>query len=197
MSQYEALRLLLAGGFKPRRTVILSHGFDEETTGEQGALQLSRHLEKRFGRDSMLMLIDEGESSMHYFGRSFAVPATNEKGKRDMYSSQGWLTPSLAGYIDVKITVGTPGGHSSIPPAHTGIGIMAEAIHAVEAHPFLPSFAGTEDPILQFLACAEENAPKFPKAWRDSMRKQDYSKLAEQFAAFMPEAKCKQCGPDM
>lgn len=81
ISQYEALRLLLADGFQPRRTVILSHGFDEETTGEQGALQLSKHLEQRYGHDSMLMLIDEGESSMRYFGRSFAVPATNEKGE--------------------------------------------------------------------------------------------------------------------
>ena len=34
--------------------------------------------------------------------------------------------------MDVKITVGTAGGHSSVPPAHSGIGIVGDIVHAIE-----------------------------------------------------------------
>lgn len=36
------------------------------------------------------------------------------------------------GYMDVKITVGTSGGHSSVPPPHSGIGIVGDIVHAIE-----------------------------------------------------------------
>ena len=42
------------------------------------------------------------------------------------------------GYFDVRITVETSGGHSSVPPDHTGIGILSQIISAVEAEPYEP-----------------------------------------------------------
>ena len=42
------------------------------------------------------------------------------------------------GYHDVKITVETSGGHSSVPPDHSGIGILSQIISAVEAKPYEP-----------------------------------------------------------
>jgi len=45
------------------------------------------------------------------------------------------ITP---GYHDVKITVETSGGHSSVPPDHSGIGILSQIISAVEAKPYEP-----------------------------------------------------------
>jgi Gly-Xaa carboxypeptidase len=44
----------------------------------------------------------------------------------------------MKGYFDVRITVETSGGHSSVPPDHTGIGILSQVISAVEAEPYEP-----------------------------------------------------------
>lgn len=42
------------------------------------------------------------------------------------------------GYLDIRVTVETQGGHSSVPPAHTGIGILSKVISVVEDHPHEP-----------------------------------------------------------
>ncbi|KAG2131749.1 hypothetical protein DEU56DRAFT_981792 [Suillus clintonianus] len=39
------------------------------------------------------------------------------------------------GYSDVRVDVLTPGGHSSRPPKHTGIGILASVVTELEASP--------------------------------------------------------------
>ncbi|CDZ98291.1 carboxypeptidase s [Phaffia rhodozyma] len=173
IGQYEALSLLLSDpDWVPRRTVILSHGFDEEEVFQrQGAGELAKFLENRYGKDSMLLVIDEGNSFADAWGDEFAVPASSEKG-----------------YLDVKFTVGTTGGHSSIPPSHSGIGIMADIIHALEDNPYSPSF-GPDDPTLAFLTCAAEFAPKFPRKWskliKDGSRK-SLTHLANEFGKTSP-----------
>lgn len=80
------------------------------------------------------------------WGAEFAVPSSSEKVK--VHSSATLLRLaadrflsfffSFQGYMDVKITVGTAGGHSSVPPAHSGIGIVGDIVHAIEVRrPFL------------------------------------------------------------
>lgn len=175
-AQYEALTLLLEQGFPPRRTIILAHGQDEETSGRQGAQKLAPYLEERYGKDSMLMILDEGIGSMRFFGRAFALACSSEKG-----------------YLDVTVSVATKGGHSSFPPQHTGIGIAAEIIQAVEAHSqddaLAPRFGGENDPILQFHALAAKYTPGYPPAWKQLLEKRDWRTLASQFSQMMPEAK--------
>ncbi|KAG2153818.1 hypothetical protein DEU56DRAFT_907297 [Suillus clintonianus] len=39
------------------------------------------------------------------------------------------------GYSDIRVDVLTPGGHSSRPPKHTGIGILASVVTELEASP--------------------------------------------------------------
>jgi Gly-Xaa carboxypeptidase len=174
-AQYEALSLLLQSGFQPRRTIILAHGNDEETTGRNGARKLSPYIESIYGRDSILMIVDEGVENMKMFGQAWALPGTAEKG-----------------YLDVEVTVAVKGGHSSVPPRHTGIGIAADIIKVIEAHSqdqdFAPSF-GKEDPILQFHVCAAENAKGYPKAWSKLVKKKNWNALAKKFADYEPEAK--------
>lgn len=52
---------LLETGWRPRRTLILSHGFDEEeVVARRGQGHIAPLLEKRYGKDSILMVIDEG-----------------------------------------------------------------------------------------------------------------------------------------
>lgn len=173
-AQYEALSLLLASGFKPRRTIILAHGIDEETTGRNGARRLAPALEQQYGKDSMLMIVDEGDSSLRLFGQAFALPGTAEKG-----------------YLDIEVAVGVKGGHSSVPPRHTGIGIAADAIKAIETHAkdedFAPTFGASDDPILQFHMCAAEHADKYPAKWKKLIKKMDWKGLSKAFAGFMPE----------
>ena len=172
IGQLEALQLLLTDGWRPRRTIIVSHGYDEETTGQQGAKKIMEYLESLYGKDSMLMVIDEGTGSERIYGHAFALPATAEKG-----------------YLDVKLSVGVPGGHSSVPPKHTAIGILAKFISAIEDGGYPSTFSGPEDPLLQFQVCAAENAPKYPKSWRDLVRKADWKRLAKLFSAADPENK--------
>lgn len=48
-------------------------------------------------------------------------------------------------------------GHSSIPPDHTSIGILASIITRLEDDPYAPSLSA-ESPILTMLQCAAEHA---------------------------------------
>jgi Gly-Xaa carboxypeptidase len=82
VAQYEALSILLADpSYVPRRSIILSHGFDEEEVfARQGAGTLAPFLEARYGKDSMLLVIDEGTSmDNNAWGAEFAVPSSSEK----------------------------------------------------------------------------------------------------------------------
>lgn len=175
-AQYEALTLLLKAGFVPRRTILLAHGQDEETSGQHGARKLAARLEGIYGKDSILVILDEGIGRMRFFGRAFGLACTAEKG-----------------YMDVEVSVATKGGHSSFPPPHTGIGIASEIIQAVEAHSrdeaLAPSFVNATDPMLQFHALASQYAPGYPPQWTALLETQNWSALASQFAALMPEAR--------
>ncbi|GJD00184.1 peptidase family M20/M25/M40 [Colletotrichum higginsianum] len=87
----ESVELLIAAGFAPKRTVVLSFGFDEEVSGQRGAGHLAPVLLDRYGKDGAAILIDEGSGFDTQWGKDFAIPGTAEKG-----------------YIDVEIVVRTP-----------------------------------------------------------------------------------------
>lgn len=214
LAQYEALSILIKKGWRPRRTVILAHGFDEETTGRQGARKIAPYLESVYGKDSMLMLIDEGDENARLFGTAFALPATTSvQFHFAMLGHEGsirlilnidmawdWTNKFCAadpnvysgqknrekGYLDVLVRVGTPGGHSSIPPQHTSIGIISETITAIEAKMHPPNFDGPRDPILRFLICASQYGKTFPKHLRRLIDRKDWSGLGKAFAREHP-----------
>ncbi|KAI0032671.1 carboxypeptidase S [Vararia minispora EC-137] len=114
-----AVEMLLEQEFKPARTVILAYGFDEERGGRFGAREISKHLQEIYGRNGAAMLVDEGGPYKAHAGFVMAMPSVAEKGA-----------------LNVKIEVLTPGGHSSVPPPHTGIGFLASLITTLEGHPF-------------------------------------------------------------
>ena len=140
----EAVELLIDAGFKPQRTLVLSFGFDEEISGTHGAVNLATALVDRYGKDGAAVIVDEGSGVYNSWGSDFAMPGVAEKG-----------------YIDVEIIVRMPGGHSSIPPAHNGIGVMAELITKIEANPYEPRLY-SENPFLGFLKCGAAHSPEFP-----------------------------------
>lgn len=118
----EAFETLLEKDFTPERTILAGFGFDEEISGYHGAQFIAQHLEDSKGKDSIDLIIDEGGLGIKDMnGATFALPGLGEKG-----------------YFDARITVETAGGHSSVPPDHTGIGILSQIVSAIEAAPYEP-----------------------------------------------------------
>lgn len=144
---YSAMERLLEQDFKNKRTIILSFGFDEETGGFRGARYLAAHLTEKYGENSMEMVVDEGGGMRKVNDVMYALPAIAEKG-----------------FLDIVLTLNTPGGHSSAPPKHTNIGIMSRLIAAIEDHPFAPHI-DEHNPFWNYLKCEVENSPQTAEPW--------------------------------
>ncbi|WWC64487.1 uncharacterized protein I303_107097 [Kwoniella dejecticola CBS 10117] len=150
--------------FKPRRPIVLAFGSDEERGGQVGAPAIAKYLLEKYGKNSMSLLIDEGNGLVETWGQQFATPAVAEKG-----------------HVDIGLTVSTLGGHSSVPPTHTAIGLISMLIAQLEAHPHQPTISN-KSPIYEFMTCAATFAESMPaklkklvikaekgdkKAWKD------------------------------
>lgn len=148
----ETLEILLKQDFKPKRSIIISLMADEEVGGRHFADHAGKLLEERYGKDSMFTIIDEGGIGFTELGGSyFALPATGEKG-----------------YVDNVISLTTPGGHSSVPPDHTSIGIMSELLVRVELNPF-DIILSEENPTFQYLTCLAEHSQNFDSTLRSNI----------------------------
>ena len=144
----ETVELLIGADFKPKRTLLLSLGFDEEIGGRQGAGHIAPFLLQRYGKHSIAAIVDEGAVFEKIWGTSFAKPGVGEKGS-----------------TDITVTVRMPGGHSSIPSDHTSIGVLSDLITLVEAHPY-PTELDNHNPYLAQLQCGATHSPDFPKELR-------------------------------
>ena len=116
----EAVELLLGQGFTPARTIYLAFGHDEEVGGFAGAEYLAKALRQHTPR--VRFLLDEGgvvgQGLIPGVTRPVALVGVAEKAA-----------------LNVELTVERPGGHSSMPPPHTAVGILSEAITRLERHP--------------------------------------------------------------
>lgn len=117
----EACNMLLKAGVTPSRTIYFAFGHDEEVGGEYGAKVIADHLASEGITAEFVM--DEGgfiaEGMIPDFPKPLAVINTGEKG-----------------YVSYKISIQTPGGHSSNPPKDNTIGDLARAIDKLEANQF-------------------------------------------------------------
>ena len=116
----EAVEYLVSHHARPARTVYLAFGHDEESRGHDGAERIAAILKSR--GVALEYVVDEGmvigERLVPGVDAPVALVGTAEK---------GWLT--------VELSADDPGGHASMPPAHTAIGLLATALHRLEAHP--------------------------------------------------------------
>ncbi|BGP42648.1 hypothetical protein JCM10449v2_006660 [Rhodotorula kratochvilovae] len=163
---FAALDKLIEDDFKPTRTIVLSSGFDEEIGGHRSAAHLASALESRYGNDGVALVLDEGFTGVDTaYGVPFARFGMAEKGA-----------------VSVQIEVLTTGGHSSVPlSAHTGIGVLAECIHALEGNPAQPLLQ-KGNPMLQQLQCAADHG-EVDKKWKRRVRDQkQWKKLGEEMA---------------
>ncbi|OBA20520.1 carboxypeptidase S [Metschnikowia bicuspidata var. bicuspidata NRRL YB-4993] len=163
---FESLELLCKENFRPARSIVVALGFDEEVSGYNGARFIGQYLVERFGEDSFYAIIDEGFGLTvdETTGRIVAMPGTREKG-----------------YMDIWAELITPGGHSSIPPDHTSIGIMGELQMVIEKDQFAPVFS-PENPTFDYMQCLAKHAGgSMSTKLRKSILRAGFDKLANSY----------------
>ncbi|EJT98488.1 carboxypeptidase S [Dacryopinax primogenitus] len=155
-----ALELLVQHGFRPRRTILLAFGFNEESSSFEGAGQISSFLYDRYGQNGICAILDEGAGYQSLLGTMYATPAVGEKG-----------------YLDVQLSVLAQGGHSSTPPKHTAIGILASIITVLETNPPEAKLTRT-NPLYQTLRCVAEYSPSLPAGAKRLIESSEHSDSA-------------------
>ncbi len=127
VAQLEAATELLRAGFKPDRTIYFSFGHDEEVGGTRGAASVVELLK---GQGVQLAWsLDEG--SFLFDG---LLPGVEARTATINVAEKGSLT--------LQIVATGAGGHSSMPPRQTAVGVLAQAITALEAHPVPGGLSG-------------------------------------------------------
>ena len=116
---FEAAELLANKGFKPKRTIIIVSGHDEEVGGT-GAQAAAGVLKARGVKS--LFTLDEGSAIIA------DAPIIN--GPAIM------IAVAEKGYATLRVTAKAPGGHSSMPPEEIGTVTLAKAITAIHASQF-------------------------------------------------------------
>lgn len=150
----------------PRRSIILAFGFDEECSGYRGAGSIAKHLLTRYGPNGLAMILDEGSGGI----------SPSQDGTR--YAQVGVLEK---GHVDVTFDLAVRGGHSSTPPSHSGIGIAAEIVAALEAHVYEPRIT-TDSPVYGRLVCQMQYSPESDPELFRHVRSGDLDKLATELS---------------
>ena len=132
----EAVEYLLSAGFQPQRTIYLAFGHDEEIGGHNGAAKIAELLRSR--GVELEYVLDEGMNVVDGIIPGIAAPAA-------------LIGIAEKGYLSLELSVETAGGHSSIPPIDTAIGIISRALQRLEAVPFLARLSGPTRRMLEFL----------------------------------------------
>ena len=165
-SLLSAIESLLAQGWSPKRTVLLAFGFDEECSGLKGAGSIAAHLKSVWGENSLAIILDEGGMGLQQIGDVlYALPAVTEKG-----------------HVDIWLELHVQGGHSSIPFPHTGIGIISEAVVALESHPYEPVLV-KDSPIYNHYICQARYSPQAEPKVTKLLEEGDLETLAKELAS--------------
>jgi carboxypeptidase PM20D1 len=119
IAQMEAVEMLVASGFKPRRTIYLAFGADEEVAGLRGAKAIATLLAER--KVQLDFIIDEGllitDGVLPGLKAPAAIVGVAEKG-----------------FLSVELRVPATPGHSSMPPPQgtSAIAMMSGALSRLE-----------------------------------------------------------------
>ncbi len=138
MAVLESVEALLAAGYRPQRTVYLAFGHDEEIGGLNGARAIAALLKER-GID-LWAVLDEGGTVVQGVLPGVASPVA-------------LVGVAEKGYLTIELTVEATPGHSSTPPDHSAIGILAAGIQRLENAP-LPSRLDMVRPMFQAIGPA-------------------------------------------
>lgn len=139
IAEMEAVELLVASGFRPRRTIHLVFGADEEVGGERGAKAIAKLLADRGVQ--LDFVVDEGllivEGVLPGLSKPAALIGVAEKG-----------------YLSVTLKANATPGHSSMPPApgSAAIAQLSHALAKLDARPLPVVVGGVADAMFDSLA---------------------------------------------
>jgi carboxypeptidase PM20D1 len=137
MAIMEAVELLARSGFRPRQTVYLAFGADEELGGEDGAARIAARLKAQGVR--LGLVLDEGLLITHGLVPGVRKPVA-------------LIGLAEKGYTTLQLTAKGQPGHTSMPPRHSAIGILSEAITRVEAQQMPAHLEGVPKAMFEALA---------------------------------------------
>jgi carboxypeptidase PM20D1 len=149
----EAVEALIRDGHQPARTIYLAFGHDEEVGGGNGARAIAEQLSARHP-DGLALVLDEGgaiaDGLMPGIDGPVAVIGIAEKGG-----------------VNLELMVVGEGGHSSMPPEHTNIGILARAITRLEENQFPATLDGAALSMFRYIGPEMEFVPRlmFANLW--------------------------------
>ncbi len=137
----EAVESLLEDGFEPERDVYLLFGDNEEVVAndKNGAHDIMEYLKAKGVR--LDCVLDEGG----------AMLPVNVKGVINNKYLAG-IGIAEKGYADIEIAVRAKGGHSSQPPKHSAIGILANVVRDLENHQFKAAFSANMKMLFESIA---------------------------------------------
>lgn len=144
---FEAFEALANAGFKPKRTIYIVSGHDEEVGGN-GAKEAAKLLESRGVK--ALMTVDEGSAVITN------APVINK--------SAIMIGVAEKGYATLKIVANAPGGHSSMPPKEIGSVNVAKAIVAINEKQFASEIRPPVSAMLETLAAEKGGSTKMAVA---------------------------------
>jgi carboxypeptidase PM20D1 len=120
---FEAVEAQLAAGFTPERDIWIVSSHDEEPMGA-GAAEMVRYLSAQQVRP--ILVLDEGGAIIDRLfpgveGKAAVIGVTEK------------------GYLNIRITARSAGGHASTPPRHSPLARLAKFITSIEEHPVFPA----------------------------------------------------------
>lgn len=132
----EAVEMLLQEDYLPERTVYLAFGHDEEISGTNGAVAIAESFAKANIRFEYAL--DEGHLIVEEALPGLSAPL-------------GMIGVAEKGYVTLKLTAELPeGGHSSMPPRETAIGVLSKAIVTLQENPFPAKIDGATRSLLEY-----------------------------------------------
>jgi carboxypeptidase PM20D1 len=136
LGMMESVEYLIKEGYKPSRTVYLAFGFDEEITGKEGAGNIAKYF-KQQGVE-FEFITDEGELII-----TGAVPGIS--------APVALIGTAEKGFLSIELSADSEGGHASMPPRQTTVGIVAAAIDKLEKNPFPARMSGPTGEMFDYL----------------------------------------------
>lgn len=117
----EALEKIIEEGKSLNRSIYFAFGHDEEIGGEQGAAKIAEHFKQQ--GVNFEFVLDEGGAITQGLMKGIEQPVA-------------MVGVAEKGFVNLRLTVKSEGGHSSQPPPQTGAGILSQAIVNLENNQF-------------------------------------------------------------
>lgn len=133
----EAIEQLLSEGYTPNRSIYLAFGHDEEVSGLDGAQTIADYFATQNIRFEYVL--DEGQIILDNALAGLASPVAMIG-----IAEKGYLTLDL----EVKLE---EGGHSSMPPPVTAVGLLARSLDRLQQAPFPARIDGATRQFLDFV----------------------------------------------